>query len=206
MPKMPQLEPLYCIYTSIIVIFSSEHGLYTPGYQAECLPRHRSSLQAVIHVNHVTFTTKCGHHTPVVVSDMHDLNKLLRVDPKSKYLLHCRRLQPSHVGKQLRQEHLCCTDDLISEPPSWRQNNLMITMGQTIGTIIYPQFWYLISILRPRRKHNPIREQMGIWQFRHLTNAELRATLCHENLGACHKFSCGIGSTIGQWVELSSTK
>ena len=69
------------------------------------------------------------------------------MDLKCKHLLQCRRLQSCHVGKELKQDHLCCRDDLVSEPPSRRQNNLPINMGQRIGTIIYTQFWCFIFLL-----------------------------------------------------------
>ena len=41
-----------------------------------------------------------------------------------------------HVWEKLKQYHLSCTDDLVSEPPSPRQNYLLITTVQSVGTII----------------------------------------------------------------------
>ena len=63
-----------------------------------------------------------------VVSDMYDLYKLPRMDLECKHLLQYRRLQSCHVGKKLKQEYLSCMNDLVSEPPSPRQNNLLIRM------------------------------------------------------------------------------
>ena len=75
----------------------------------------QSLVQTVIHMDNTTLTTNCGHYTPVVVSDMYDLNKFPRVDIKCKNSLQCGGLQAGHVWEKLKQDHLSCTDDLVSE-------------------------------------------------------------------------------------------
>ena len=144
-------------------------------------------------MDYTTFTTNCGHHTPVVVSDMHNLNKLPRVDMELQYLLQYRRLQPSHVGRELKQEHLCCTDDLVSEPPSRGQDNLPITVGQTIGTVIYPQFRCLNFLLGCRGNHDAFRAN-GNTTITAFNQHWVTGNIVQRDLGGgCRQFSSEMG-------------
>jgi hypothetical protein len=86
----------------------------------------QSLVQTVIHTENTTLTTNCGHNTPVVISDVYDLNKVPGVDLKCENLLQCGGLQAGHVGEKLKQEHLCSTDYLVSEPPFLRQNYISV--------------------------------------------------------------------------------
>ena len=104
--------------------------------------------QSLIHTDNTTLTTSCGHQAPVVVSDVYDLNKFPRVDLKSKHILQCGGLQASHVGEKLKQQHLCCTDDVVTlfETKLAPDDDSLEHMHRYLPTFLVPPF--LLQILK----------------------------------------------------------
>ena len=100
------------------------------------------------HTDNTTLTTSCGHQAPVVVSDVYDLNKFPRVDLKSKHILQCGGLQASHVGEKLKQQHLCCTDDVVTlfETKLAPDDDSLEHMHRYLPTFLVPPF--LLQILK----------------------------------------------------------